>query len=135
MKNQLIYDGCTDTMFFGNPESRYSDEEEIAPGVHLMRSSENGNLESIEIEYFTERLGIKSFKMDLDILKPRKTEGETEMNENKFDEDRYKLYHRAEDWLRTAKHSRASKDEDGELLALGYLKSIVKKLEKSVYDD
>ena len=53
-----LYDDITDVMFFGLGESRFTSEEEVLPGVHVLYEYDNGrkeNVVAVEIECFRER--------------------------------------------------------------------------------
>ena len=58
--SRSVYDPATDVMFFGLGSSRFTDEEEVAPGIHVLYAYDGKRLEEIvgiEIEYFEERFG------------------------------------------------------------------------------
>ena len=55
-----VYDPATDVMYFGLGSSRFTDEEEVAPGIHVLYAYNGKRLDeivAIEIEYFEERFG------------------------------------------------------------------------------
>lgn len=55
-----IYDDATDVMYFPIGESKYTDEEEISPGVHLLYAYDTrrtGEIVGVEIEGFRRRYG------------------------------------------------------------------------------
>lgn len=55
-----VYDPATDVMYFGLGSSRFTDEEEVAPGIHVLYAYDGKRLDDIvgvEIEYFEERFG------------------------------------------------------------------------------
>ncbi len=57
---KLIYDPTTDVMYFGLGQSRFTDEEEVAPGIHVLYAYDGKRLDdvvAVEIEYFNERFG------------------------------------------------------------------------------
>ena len=58
-----VYDDITDVMFFALGESRFTSEEEVMPGVHVLYEYDGGvrpNVIAVEIEYFKERFGNKT---------------------------------------------------------------------------
>lgn len=59
---QSVYDPATDVMYFGLGSSRFTDEEEVAPGIHVLYAFDGKRLDDIvgvEIEYYEERFGGK----------------------------------------------------------------------------
>lgn len=55
-----IYDDATDVMYFPIGKSKYTDEEEISPGVHLLYAYDTRRTDEIvgvEIEGFRRRHG------------------------------------------------------------------------------
>lgn len=58
--SRSVYDPATDVMYFGLGQSRFTDEEEVAPGIHVLYAYDGKRLDEIvavEIEYFEERFG------------------------------------------------------------------------------
>ena len=67
-----LYDDITDVMFFRLGESRFTSEEEVLPGVHVLYEYDNGrkpNVVAVEIEYFKERFGDRT-TLDIPALTP-----------------------------------------------------------------
>lgn len=57
-KDDAIYDASTDVMYFGIDKARYTDEYEVAPGIHVLYAYDTqrtNNIVGVEIEYFSER--------------------------------------------------------------------------------
>lgn len=55
---KTVYDPTTDVMYFGLGSARFTDEEEVAPGIHVLYAYDGKRLDDIvgiEIEYFEER--------------------------------------------------------------------------------
>lgn len=58
--SMALYNDITDVMYFRLGESRFTSEEEVMPGVHVLYEYDNGRKNSVigvEIEYFKERFG------------------------------------------------------------------------------
>lgn len=58
--NKSVYDPATDVMSFALGTSRYTDEEEVSPGIHVLYAYDNGRLDEVvgvEVEYYLERFG------------------------------------------------------------------------------
>lgn len=58
--NRSVYDPATDVMYFGLGQSRFTDEEEVAPGIHVLYAYDGKRLDevvAVEIECFEERFG------------------------------------------------------------------------------
>lgn len=58
--SKTIYDDITDVMYVGLGESKFTDEEEVAPGIHVLYAFDEGRTDrvvGVEIEYFKERFG------------------------------------------------------------------------------
>ena len=55
---RTVYDEASDVLFVGIGESRFTDEDEVAPGIHVLYAYDGGRLDdvvAVEIEYFKER--------------------------------------------------------------------------------
>ena len=58
--SRSVYDPAADVMYFSLGSSRFTDEEEVAPGIHVLYAYDGARLDEIvgiEIEYFEERFG------------------------------------------------------------------------------
>ena len=58
--SKTVYDKATDVMYVKLGESKFTDEEEVAPGIHVLYAYDRGrtdNVVGVEIEYFKERFG------------------------------------------------------------------------------
>ena len=58
--SKAVYDSVTDVMYFNLGMARFTDEEEVAPGIHVLYAFDGhrlGTVSGVEIEYFAERFG------------------------------------------------------------------------------
>lgn len=71
--SDAIYDDATDVMYIPLGNSRFTDEEEVAPGVHVLYAFEGSRLDkvvAVEIEDYASRYGSGSVVIDIPSVNP-----------------------------------------------------------------
>lgn len=71
--SKTIYDDVTDVMYVGLGESHFTDEEEVAPGIHVLYAfdgTRTDRIVGVEIEYFKERFGDHPHLIEIPVGNP-----------------------------------------------------------------
>lgn len=71
--SKLIYDDATDVAYFPLGVSRFTDEEEVGPGIHVLYAFDGrrtGDVVGVEIEYFKERFPTLPTSITIDANNP-----------------------------------------------------------------
>lgn len=68
-----VYDDATDVIYIPLGESRYTDEEEVGPGIHVLYAYDGKRTDQVvgvEIEFFKERFNDLPASIEIDAQRP-----------------------------------------------------------------
>ena len=71
--SKLVYDDATDVAYIPLGNSRFTDEEEVGPGIHVLYAYDGerkNDVVGVEIEYFKERFPNLPASVEIDAKNP-----------------------------------------------------------------